>query len=137
MNCDCFIVAPKVNFYVGKWLPTYDISKRLREHYVDKLSDDEKKDYNLLFSIALKSQISCMAWSTNPPTYSMPVAPRDISVLVTGTKGGDLVLWKHLEHGQMELVSVVDTPSDSWISLVTTSAWTTCEDGCECVTCWG
>ncbi|TIA91956.1 hypothetical protein E3P99_00816 [Wallemia hederae] len=129
MNCDCFIVAPKVNFYVGKWLPTYDISKRLREHYEDNLSDDEKKDYNLLFSIALKSQISCMAWSANPPTYSMPVAPRDISVLVTGTKGGDLVLWKHLQHGQMELVTVVDTPSDSWISLVTTSVWTTCEDG--------
>ncbi|TIB42351.1 hypothetical protein E3P86_00389 [Wallemia ichthyophaga] len=128
-NCDLFIVAPKVNFFVGKWLPTFDVSARLREFNLNQLNDNDKSNQLALFGVALKSQILCMAWSSNPPTYSLPITPRDISVLITGTKSGDLFLWRHVQHGQMELVSMLETPSACWISLITTSEWRSCDDG--------
>ncbi|TIC19445.1 hypothetical protein E3Q13_01215 [Wallemia mellicola] len=125
-NCDLFIVAPKVNFFIGKWLPTFDASARLREENAALL---ESSDPNEQLKGALRSQVLSIAWSTNPSTHQDVVAPSDISILVTGTKSGELLIWKHLQHGQMDLVMCIDGHSKSWISLIALSDWRKQDNG--------
>lgn len=127
-NCDLFIVAPKVNFFIGKWLPTFDASARLREENAALL---ENSDPNEQLKGALRSQVLSIAWSTNPSTHQDVVAPSDMSILVTGTKSGELLIWKHLQHGQMDLVMCIDGHSKSWISLIALSDWRKQDNGCE------
>ncbi|KAH9447947.1 hypothetical protein Pst134EB_021936 [Puccinia striiformis f. sp. tritici] len=95
-----------------------------------KLTMDANEKRNRFTSCVLRTQATCLAWSSafshsiNSGNHSHDFYDVDFPLLAIGHRRGDISLWRHTSNGQMELESLNPVcPNGHTINLLSWSNW--------------
>ncbi|KAI9599651.1 hypothetical protein KEM48_008865 [Puccinia striiformis f. sp. tritici PST-130] len=95
-----------------------------------KLTMDANEKQNRFTSCVLRTQATCLAWSSafshsiNSGNHSHDFYDVDFPLLAIGHRRGDISLWRHTSNGQMELESLNPVcPNGHTINLLSWSNW--------------
>ncbi|KAF5339838.1 hypothetical protein D9611_009127 [Ephemerocybe angulata] len=120
-NMDISLWKADKNYLKGEWKRIVDVTPMLLAHYGALGSADPS-----LASI-LRSQSTCMCWTSQPDFGMVPHPHIDGSLLVVGNRGGSLTF---IRYGNSDLTRILETVqvTSGWVTQLGASDWTMIPD---------
>ncbi|KAJ3491367.1 hypothetical protein NLI96_g752 [Meripilus lineatus] len=134
----CVIASLDSNLQASIWSPTKNrlqgpwkkVVGELRNLIGSSLPPNDPADDTGPVNI-LQTQVTSLAWSSQPNFSVSPSITKDASVLAVGSRAGNVDLYRYIaSESQAELKGLVRIPlGDRWVSLLAWSSWKSSQPG--------